>query len=260
MMSTLELTLIGIASAATLMYIYKFVKTKRPVFFINLVLVYAILFLSYSLITGIEAPIKFEKEREYRYSFVIERLKDIRTAELAYKDEFGVFSGNFDELIKFVNNDSVRVVRKLGTLPDTLTEQMAVDMGLTISQLPAKINKRRVKKVLNKTIKKDFEVTVEEGLQEALDLGFLIRDTIKTPVKETIFKNKGGVKFNADSLRYVPFSKTGAQFKLAAGEIETASKVKVQVFEAEDTDPFDPNKVLKVGSLTEATNNAGNWE
>ncbi len=256
-MSTLILSLIIIAAFATVLFVFRFIKTKRPIFFINLVLVYAALGLTYYLITGIQAPIDFKKEREYRYSYVIENLKDIRKAQLAYKDEHGVFAGDFDKLINFVKYDSLRVVRKLGELKgDSISESQALEYGISIAQLPATISKKKAKKLFNVEIAEDFVVFDEATTQKALEIGFLFRDTIKISVQDTIF----GRDYHADSLRFVPFSEKHAEFKMAAGVVETASKIKVQVFEAVDTDPFDPNMVLQVGSLTEATNNAGNWE
>jgi len=254
-MSILVLSIIIIAVAASALFIFRFLKTKRTIFFINLVLVYAALALSYFLITGIQAPIEFKKEREYRYSFVIKNLIDIRKAELAYKDQHGVFTGDFDVLIDFVKNDSMKVVRKLGALPDTLGEIGAIEVGMAIAKLPSTISKKKTKELFNVEIPNDFDVD-ENNVDKALEIGYLIRDTISVSVLDTVFSPV----YPIDSLPYVPFSKKAAMFKLAAGEIETASGVKVQVFEAVDTDPFDPNKVLKVGSLEEATNNAGNWE
>jgi len=255
-MSTLVLSVVIIAAIATVVFVLKYLKTKRPIYFVNLGLLYIALGLGYYLIAGIQAPIEFKKEREYRYSFVIENLKDIRKAQIAYKDEKGVFASNFKDLIDFVKTDSMRVVRKLGMLPDTLTEQMAIDKGITFSKLPAVVSKSLSKELFNVEIAEDFEINDESTVKTALSIGFLIRDTIKISVKDTVF----GVDYNVDSIQYVPFSTKHAKFTLAAGEIVTASKVKIQVFEAVDTDPFDPNKVLKVGSLEEATNNAGNWE
>ncbi len=255
-MSTLVLSLVIIAAIATVVFVLKFFKTKRPIFFVNLVLVYVALSLGYFLISGIEAPINFKKQREYRYGFVIDRLKDIRKAELAYKDEKNVFTGSFDTLINFVKMDSMRVLRKIGTLPDTLNEQMAIDKGMIFSKLPATVSKKMAKELFNVEIPSDFEITNPATVEKAVEIGFLIRDTVKISVRDTVF----GANYPIDSLRYVPFSEKHAEFKLAAGVIETASKIKIQVFEAVDTDPFDPNMVLQVGSLEEATNNAGNWE
>ena len=250
------LTSVIIAVIGTAYFAYKFISTKRKVFFINIALLYIAIGLGYSLIAGIQAPIEYKKEKEYRYGFVIQNLKDIRKAEIAYKDQYGVFTGDFEVLINFVKFDSLRVTRRLGTLPDTLSESMAVDAGMSITSIPTTITKKTTKVLFNIDIDSDFEVVDEVSAKIALDLGYLIRDTIKLSVIETVFNHN----YNADSLKYIPFSDKNSTFKLEAGVIETASKVKVQVFEAKDTDPFDPNHILQVGSLEEATNNAGNWE
>ena len=255
-MTTLLITFIIIAVLFTAVFVYKFIKTKRIVHLISTGLIYFALIFAYYLIMGIEAPIKFKEERTYRYAHVINRLKDIRKAELAYKDQYGYFTGSFDTLINFVKTDSLKLTRKLGSLPDTLNERMAFELGLSITRLPMEITNDLTKKILNKTITENFIVNDETSIQRALELGFLIRDTININVEDSIL----GHYYIVDSLRYVPFSSKHTEFKLGAGTIETASKIKVHVFEAVDTDPFDPNKILQVGSLTETTNNAGNWE
>lgn len=175
-------------------------------------LIIAVLVLGYFLYESIAEPIRFEKEKTKRYAKVIDRLKDIRTAQIAFKDVYGRYTGDFDTLISFLKNDSLPVVRAIGNVPDTMTEK------------------------------------------QALELKLIIRDTIRIPVLDTLF----GSKYPVDSIRIVPFTNT--PFKMKAGEIETGSKVVVKVFEAVDAAPFDPAKVLQVGSVTEANNNAGNWE
>ena len=177
-----------------------------------------IIVLAYFLYASIEEPIAFQKEKARRYEKVIQRLKDIRTAELAYKDVYGKFTGNFDSLITFVKYDSIPIIKKIGEIPDNLLDSLTE--------------------------------------ADAVKLGMITRDTIKISVLDTIFSKD----YIIDSLKYVPFTHGTAIFRLGAGIVETGSKVKVNVFEAVDTKPFDPNDTLRVGSLTEATNNAGNWE
>lgn len=178
---------------------------------IQIVLVVVILVLGYFMFESIAKPIRFEKEKKFRYSHIIERLKDIRTAQFAYKEVYGKYTGNFDTLINFLKYDSMPVVRAIGNVPDTLTEA------------------------------------------KALELGLIIRDTIKIHLLDTLF----GRNYALDSLKFVPF--TNAQFKIQSGEIETGSNVKVKVFEVTDSKPFDPSHILKVGSMTEAIT-TGNWE
>lgn len=188
-----------------------------------------IVVLAYLVVGSIMKPIRFDKEKDKRYERTIERLKDIRTAQLAYRSENDKFTGSFDTLIDFLKNDSFKVVRQVGSLDDSV----------------------------------------------AVALGLVFRDTIKMSVLDSIFA-KG---FPVDSLRYVP-NGGGSEFELAAGVLETASKVRVQVFEAKAHNDvilkgLDRQLIvnlndlrrqlerypgLQVGSLTQATNNAGNWE
>jgi len=48
-------------------------------------------------------PIQFNKVKEKRYAKVIDRLKDIRAAQLAHQEITGAFEKDFDGLIKFID-------------------------------------------------------------------------------------------------------------------------------------------------------------
>jgi hypothetical protein len=54
----------------------------------------------YRSITG---PIEFDKIKKERFAEVIDRLKDIRNAQEAYKSVNGRFANDFESLIKFVD-------------------------------------------------------------------------------------------------------------------------------------------------------------
>ena len=201
-----------------------------------------IIVLAYLLWESIQKPIRFNKEKDRRENATIQRLKDIRSAQLAFKAEYDRYTGSFDTLIHFLENDSFRVVKAIGSVPDSMVEEY-------------------------KSRTKAERVALRDGL--------ISRDTIKLSVKDSLFSPN----FYIDSLRYVPFT-NGKQFEMAAGVLETISKVAVRVFEAKV--PYDillagmdrqlvinyketREKItgypgLRVGSLTEATNNAGNWE
>ena len=101
--------------------------TKR---IIQVVLTVAIIGLLYFCYESIATPIRFQKEKARRYNQVIERLKDIRKAQLAYNEKYGLYTASFDTLINFVKNDSLPIVMAIGNVPDTLTEEQAVKMNL----------------------------------------------------------------------------------------------------------------------------------
>jgi len=205
---------------------------------IQILLMIAILVLGYWVWDSIQQPIRFQKIYDYRKDKVIAQLAHIRDAEVAYKSVYQKYTGSFDTLIHFIKTESLPLLKMEGSLTDSM-----LAAGLTE--------------------------------KEALIKGIIKRDTIRISVLDSLAKNK----YVVDSLRFVPFS-NGKEFTLGATSLATASGVRVHVFEAKiDYDSFlqdvDKQEVenlkanaaklekyagLKVGSLTEANNNAGNWE
>ncbi|MCH1595718.1 MAG: hypothetical protein L7S42_04345 [Flavobacteriaceae bacterium] len=59
--------------------------------------------LAYLIYLSVMAPITFNKNREERFSSVIEKLKDIRDAQVAYKTVNGEFAKDFESLISFID-------------------------------------------------------------------------------------------------------------------------------------------------------------
>ena len=59
--------------------------------------------LAYQIYLSVMAPITFNKTREERFSSVIEKLKDIRDAQVAYKTVNGEFAKDFESLISFID-------------------------------------------------------------------------------------------------------------------------------------------------------------
>ena len=208
---------------------------------IQIVLVAIAIVFGYMIWNTIQTPIHFEKEKKTRYDDVVERLKDIREAELAYKDVYQKFSGDWDSLIAFVKYDSIPQVRKIGMLTDEM---------------------------------------IAQGMDEkdALKKGLITRDTIRVSVLDKVF----GKEYKIDDLKIIPHS-GGQVFWLGQTIITTGSGVKVPVFEArahnnqilselmgqykqeiinlnEQRRKNERYPGLKVGSIDETNNNAGNWE
>jgi hypothetical protein len=206
---------------------------------IQILLFAAALVISYFIYKSIQDPLDFEKAKTERYSTVIEKLKDIRKAQVAYKDVYGQYTGSWDTLINFVKHDSVKLVRKIGMLND--------------SMIAAGINERK-----------------------ALKLGLIIRDTIRESVLSSVFTDN----YPANELKFIPGIDEKVEFHLAATIFTTGSGIKVPIFQAKAHNNNilkgldgqliinlnDQRRVqekypgLRVGSLGEANNNAGNWE
>ncbi|HEY3370963.1 MAG TPA: hypothetical protein VGK10_08955 [Prolixibacteraceae bacterium] len=205
----------------------------------QILLVVLVIVLSYFLYTSVERPLEFEKIKEERYQATVSRLKDIRKAELEYKNVYGKFTGSWDTLINFVKNGKLPLVRKIGMLTDSM-----IDAGWTEKQ--------------------------------ALKEGKIIRDTVYVNALDTLF----GKNYPIEQIKYIPVKDTLAEFRLGAAFIATGSGIKVPVFEAKAhnniilhgmnrQEVININEAkrtngkypgLKVGSLEETNNNAGNWE
>ena len=79
--------------------------TTYVLYFLSVVLVFLIF-------RSINAPIKFNEVKNERYSKVIERLKDIRNAQIAFKSVNGIYSNDFQELIKFIDSAEFTITQK----------------------------------------------------------------------------------------------------------------------------------------------------
>ncbi len=70
---------------------------------IQLLLWLVIFFLGYLVFNAIYEPIQFNQVKEKRYAQVIERLKDVRAAQLAHQEITGTFAKDFDQLVSFID-------------------------------------------------------------------------------------------------------------------------------------------------------------
>lgn len=207
--------------------------------FVQFFLIIAVVVLAYLVYESIQEPIRFQEKLEIRQKEVVKKLIAIRSAQVAYNSINGRHTGSFDTLISFIKTAKLPLVKMEGSLSDSLIEAGVTEL-------------------------------------EALKRGIIKRDTIYISVKDSLFKSK----INIDSLLYIPFSKNGARFEMAAATISTGSGVNVQIFECKVANDVYLNGLdkigigelndmavkmekypgLKVGSLTETNNNAGNWE
>ena len=185
---------------------------------VNIVLFLCVCGLAYICVGSIMGSINFGKEREAREKQIIARLIDIRTAQVAFRDQNkGQYTDNFDELIAFVKNDSLPFVKKVGELTDKQLED-----GLTESKAMKLIDDARNAKPAQ--AKRKWQEAEKAGLVKLNKKGeveeyFFSRDTMWVLALDTLYP-KG---FNVDSLRYVPFG-DGAEFELLTGCTQAVSQ------------------------------------
>ena len=225
---------------------------------LEVVLAAIIVLLVWLTVKSIQKPVKFNNEVAARSQVAIQRLKDIRTLQVAFKSENGRFSPTVDSLKLFYEEGKMNIIMQIGSNDDSI----------------AVANTEAIKKA-NRRLK-PAELTAK--LQEAYENGQKVVFSTVTaiPVKDTLFHNRPD--FCIDSLKYIPFS--GGQEVEMESAIKTVSGVQVPLFEARmpykalclgldnqlrinlDADRKDQNKYegLQVGSITDPNNNAGNWE
>ncbi len=203
---------------------------------LQILLALGIIALGYWVYKMFETPIEFERNRSERETVVIERLKDIRTIQRSYRTKYGKFAGSFEDLINYYKNDSIIVEMAIGSEDDSAA------------------------------------------------MGKLVRIKTAIALTDTLFNHRGE-KFVIENIQFIPFSEKAIgsklKFKLDTATLMTESKMAVPVFEAyapyksflgdldeQELINYRDEKVntlkradgLKVGSINEANNEAGNWE
>jgi hypothetical protein len=89
----------------------KFVPSKmKPV--LTIALWALIFFLGYLTFMSIYEPIQFNKIKNKRYAVVIEKLVDIRDAQLAHQQVTGKFAPSFDNLVKFIDTAQFTITQR----------------------------------------------------------------------------------------------------------------------------------------------------
>jgi hypothetical protein len=214
----------------------------------------------YGIYSSIMKPVNFNKEKARRQEVAVQRLKDIRTLEVAYKGVNNRYTADIDSLINFYNTGKMDIIMQVGSNDDSLAVENT--------------NKYKNDKAFKKLTKEEQNAKFMELYKQGEKLVFSISTPIA--VKDTLFNNRPD--FSVDSLKYIPFS--GKQLVETDAIVKTVSGVQVPLFEARmpwkallkgmdnqlrinldaECDDLGHYKGLQVGSVTAPNNNAGNWE
>ena len=82
--------------------------------FTYLLLPAAIVGLTYALVTSVMEPVEFNKHKDYRQDIAVQRLKDIRDLQVAFKNVNGHYTADIDSLKAFYNEGKMNVVMQIG--------------------------------------------------------------------------------------------------------------------------------------------------
>ena len=217
--------------------------------------------LCYFCVMSVMTPIRFDEAKDHRQDLITAKLMQIRDIQVEYKNQYGHYSDSWDSIFNFARTGKKKEFVKVGELTDAqlqagLTEQKAIDI-----------------------IRKGKESEIKEnGLEN------FRRDTIETPMMN-IFN---GVydDSNIEQLAIVPYAGgekegNGTRFELRTNnEYTNASGNIIPLFEAcvlydvylgdldhqllinlkDEAITLEKYPGLKVGSIEQPNNNAGNWE
>ncbi len=207
---------------------------------VQVALAIVILGLIYVIYQLIATPTRFEKETNQRKALVIDRIKDIRTAERAFKTKYQHFTGDFDSLINFVLNEELELERKI----------VDEDDSVGLAQL-----------------KKAGKKNVETFTIAVIDTIFAPKTLTPDQVKELRY-----VPFTERKVQYilqagqlttgsgvvVPVVECRIPYKAFLDTVEYRQEI-INMIDNE-VNNFNRYAGVKFGSMENANNEAGNWE
>ena len=200
---------------------------------VQLILALVIVGLVYVIYDQISTPIRFENVKKAKEEAVIERIKDIRTAERAFKSKYQHFTGDFDTLINFVLNDSIEGQRRIVDEDDSVAMAQLKKAGkknIETIFAPKKLSPDQVKnfRYIPGT-NKQAEFTIAAGMVTT-------ESKVVVPVVEV-------------KAPYVKFLDT-----------VTFRQEVINLIKAPEVVAYDKYPGIKFGSMEGANNEAGNWE
>lgn len=180
---------------------------------VGLVFALGAVFLAYRNYRSVAEVLEFTQQKKKNDSQIIQGLKDLRTAQLGYRQATGAFTGDLNVLQDFVKNGSIPMIRAIGQVPDTLTEADALALGI----------------IVRDTIS-----------APALDSLFRTSKSLENRV----------YPFDANTFIQSPI--TGKPWLLRAGVINSSGR-NVPVFLAKDPTPLVAGDTLMVGNMEKAS-------
>ena len=204
---------------------------------INIILFAIIVLLAWQVVKSIQSPIKFNNEQSTRERQVIERLIDIRNAEVLFKNANNKYTADFDSLIQFCQSAEIPIVK---IVPDPTDTTFTRTINDTIGYVMVMDSLKGGRENFNITDLKYVPFAPNKETFE-LEAGTIIRnEVIKIPV------------FEARTPYEVYLATPGAGFS----DKEWNQRRDNAKAEKESINRYAG---LKVGSMEEASTD-GNWE
>ena len=206
----------------------------------QIILAVAIVGLVYVIYVQISTPIRFDKETKAKKAQVIDRIKDIRTAQRAFKSKYQHFTASFDSLSAFVLTDTLELERKIVEKDDSAAMAMLKKSG--------KKNIEKFKIAVIDTIFAPKKVT----RQDVENFRFIPGTGNKAQ-----FIMEAGI-ITTESKVVIPVVECRAPYKAFLDTVAYRQEV-INLIDEEQNN-FNRYPGVKFGSMDSGNNEAGNWE
>ena len=206
----------------------------------QIILAVAIVGLVYVIYVQISTPIRFDKETKAKKAQVIDRIKDIRTAQRAFKSKYQHFTASFDSLSAFVLTDTLELERKIVDEDDSAAMAMLKKSG--------KKNIEKFKIAVIDTIFAPKKVT----RQDVENFRFIPGTGNKAQ-----FIMEAGI-ITTESKVVIPVVECRAPYKAFLDTVAYRQEV-INLIDEEQNN-FNRYPGVKFGSMHSGNNEAGNWE
>ena len=210
---------------------------KKLAQFILAVVIVAFVYVIYQQIS---TPLRFENELKVKRAQVIERIKDIRTAQRAYKSKYHKFTADFDTLANFI------LTEKLGRERKLVDEDDSVGMAM-------------LKKLRKKNVEK-FEIAVIDTIFAPKKLTaedvHNLRYIPGTDNKAQFIMEAGII--TTESKVVIPVVECRAPYKMFLDTVTFRQEIINKI--DDDVNNFNRYPGIKFGSMEAGNNEAGNWE
>ena len=150
--------------------------------FTYLLLPAAIVGLTYALVTSVMEPVEFNKHKDYRQDIAVQRLKDIRDLQVAFKNVNGHYTADIDSLKAFYNEGKMKVVMQIGSKDDSV----AMANTQALKKRNPRIKPEQMLKLYQELLLKQ-NLLLEKKLQEVWDVVrilHLVKNLLKKMLKK----------------------------------------------------------------------------
>ncbi len=207
---------------------------------VQIILAVAIVALCYVIYKQISTPIGFEAELKTREAQVIDRIKDIRTAQRAFKSKYQYFTSTFDSLENFILTDTLELERKIVDEDDSVAMAMLKKSG--------RKNIEKFKVAVIDTIFSPKKLTAED-----------VRNLRYIPCtdNQAQYIMEAGI-ITTESKVVIPIVECRAPYRLFLDTIKYRQEIINKI--DDDVNNFNRYPGIKFGSMEAGNNEAGNWE